>query len=100
MPLSSVFAVEHTATDDLKFRLVSGTLWVSSANIHVETHPAKYGNAEKQDAVITIVDVSFFDDFNLADMYFKNAGAGNDTTIRIVGILMTEARMKELGVII
>lgn len=98
MPLSSVLAVEHTATDDLKFHLCDGDMWVRSANIHIETQNAKYGTAEKQDATLTTNDVPFFDDFNLKDMFFKNAGAGANTTIRIVGVLMSEGRKEFLGV--
>lgn len=77
---------------------MQANLWLRSANIHVVTNSAKYGDTNAQDATITTNDVPFFDDFNLADLYFKNAGAGSNTTINIVAIKMTKGRMLDLGV--
>lgn len=96
---SSVIFLKHTAANDLKFHLVDVDTWVSEANIHVVTHNAKYGNFDEQLATITTNDVPFFHDFNIADLYFKNAGVGDNTTIYLVGIRMTEARKQELGLI-
>lgn len=94
----SVITYQHTAADDLPFRLISTNLWLRSANIHIITQNCEYGGLYNQDAVLSTTDVVFFDDFNLADLYFKNAGAGLNTTIRLVGIVMTKGRKKELGV--
>ena len=94
----SVITYQHTATDDLLFRLISTPLWLRSANIHIVTNSCKYGGLYNQDAILTTTDVAFFDDFNLQDLYFKNAVGGADTTIRLVGIVMTPGRMKELEV--
>ena len=99
IPLSNVVTYTHTATDDLKFRLVQADLWLRSANIHVVTNSANYGDTNAQDATLTTVDVAFFEDFNLADLYFKNTGAGSNTTIRVVGIKMTDTYKAELGVL-
>lgn len=74
-------------------------LWLRSANIHVVTNSAKYGDTNNQDATITTNDVPFFDDFNLADLYFKNAAPAANTTINVVGIKMTDGRKAELGVL-
>jgi len=73
-------------------------LWLRSANIHVITQNCQYGDLFNQDAVLTTTDVVYFDDFNLADLYFRNAGAGLNTTIRLVGIVMTPGRKKDLEV--
>lgn len=94
----SVITYQHTAANDKPFRLISTNLWLRSANIHVVTNSAKYGNLYNQDATVTTNDVPFFDDFNLADLYFKNAGAGSNTTIHLVGIVMTPGRKKSLEV--
>lgn len=94
----SVITYQHTATDDIPFRLISTKLWLRTANIHILTQDASYGGLYNQDASVAAGSVAFFDDFNLADLYFKNSGAGANTTIRIVGIVMTPGRQKELGV--
>lgn len=97
--ISSVISLAYPATDDLKFHLVDTDLWVSEANVHIANENAKYGDFDKQDATLTTNDVPFFRNFNLRDLFFRNAGAGADTTIYIVGIRMTEARKKELGIV-
>lgn len=94
----SVITYQHTATDDLPFRIISTKLWLRTANIHVITNAADYGGLYNQDASVAAGNVVFFDDFNLADLYFKNSGAGANTIIRIVGVVMTPGRKKELGV--
>lgn len=96
---SSTISLSHTATDNNKFHLVDVDLWVSEVNIHVLLQDAKYGDFDVQEATITTNDVPFFKDVNLADLYFKNDGAGANTKIVLVGIRMTEARKKELGII-
>jgi len=96
---SSVISLAHTTTVDTKFHLIHVDLWASEINIHIVTNDAKYGDFDKQDATITTNDVPFFRNINLKDLYFKNAVGGSNTTIRVVGIRMTEKQMKELGVI-
>jgi hypothetical protein len=88
----------HTATTDAMFNLTTADLWMREANIHVETNNAKYGDRAGQDAQITAGDVVIFEDFNLLDVFFKNAGAGANTVIRVVGVVMTEGRKKDLGI--
>jgi len=69
------------------------------ANIHVVTNDAKYGKVNDQEATIYANDIVSFQDFNLADLWFKNAGAGSNTTVYIVGITMSKKRMRELELI-
>jgi len=94
----SVVTYTHTATDDAAFRLIFTQLWLREANIHVATNNAKYGDLNNQDASITTSDIATFYDFNLADLYFKNATGGSNTTIYLVGVVMTEGRKRELGI--
>jgi len=82
----------------LPFRLIFTPLWLRSANIHVITQSCKYGGLFNQEVTLSTTDVAFFDDFNLADLYFKNASAGLNTTIRLVGIVMTPGRKRDLEV--
>ena len=94
---SNVVEYSHTATTDLIFNLVDTDLWLSNANIHCVTADAKYGNTTDQPATVNAGDILVFDNFNLKDLYFKNAGAGVNTTIYVVGITMSKQKMAELG---
>jgi hypothetical protein len=88
-----------TATDDNPFTLVNADTWVREGNIHVTTHNAKYGDRVVQDATINAGDIIFFQDFNLNDIFFKNAVAGSNTVITFSGVVMTPQRKKDLGII-
>lgn len=88
-----------TATADTPFSLVSADTWIREGNIHVETHNANYGDRVTQDATVNAGDIVYFQDFNLHDIFFKNAVAGSNTVIRFAGVVMTPARMRELGII-
>jgi hypothetical protein len=96
-PYSNVIAYTHIATDDDQFRLVNTDMWVSNANIHVVTNSALYGKVNNQPATSNPSDILIFDNFNLADLWFRNAGAGSNTTIYMVGITMSKAKILELG---
>ena len=98
MPAPSSITFKHTATDDLKFSLVHMDVWLSGANIHVMTNSALYGTHDEQIGTITTADVVYFKDFNMRGLFFRNLVAGSNTTIYVIGIPMTEARKKELGV--
>jgi hypothetical protein len=95
-PYSNVVSYSKTATDDNLFRLVKTDLWLKNANIHCVTNGATYGDVANQDAGLSAGDILTFDDFNLADLYFKNASAGVNTTIYIVGITMSKKEIIEL----
>jgi len=71
---------------------------VREANIHCVTNSALYGKVNHQPATINSGDIVPFQDFNLADMWFRNAGAGSNTTIYIVGITMSKKRMRDLEI--
>lgn len=94
----NVFTLKHTATSDIAFRLASKDMWVREANIHCITNGALYGDAINQDASLDANDILVFQDFNMKDLFFKNATGGSNTTIYIVGIEMTEGRKKDLGI--
>lgn len=96
-PYSNVVSYAHTATDDLIFKTISTDLWLSNANIHIVTNNAYYGDVNLQVAHADAGDILTFDDFNLANLYFRNYGAGLNATIYVVGIVMPKKRMRELG---
>jgi len=97
--LSNIIQFSHTATADTKFRLVQNDLWIKAANIHVVTNAAYYGDTNNQSGAAAANSVITFEDFNLADLFFKNAAAGVNTTIVAICVLATERYKKQvLGV--
>lgn len=99
--ISSIIVKTYTATADTIFKLVNTNLWFEDCNIHCYTQNAKYGDATDITNVYGTIyanDVVSFRNFNLNDLYFANAGAGANTTITIVGVRMTDARKRELGI--
>jgi len=99
--MTGVIQLQHTATNDLKFALTYNPLWFREVNLHVLTHNARYG-----DTNITAANPSIgagnglsFQDVNLQDIFFMNSAAGDNTKIIAIGVKMTLARMKELGVV-
>lgn len=97
-PYSTVLVYSHTATDDDIFRLVDTDIWMREANIHCVTNACKYGSTTNQEATINAGDIIVFEDFNLADFFFKNSTAGSNCTIYCVGIAMSKKRMQELEI--
>jgi len=95
---SNVVQYAHTAADDTLFHMVDVDLWLSNANIHIVTNNALYGDVTAQPATAAAADILVFDNFNLRDLYFRNAGAGANTTIYVVGVTMSKMKMAELGV--
>lgn len=96
--LPTVVYYSHTAADDNQFRMITEDLWLNEANIHILTNDAKYGDVTGQDAVITAGDIITFQDFNLADLFFKNSTAGSNTVIYVIGIVMPIGRRRDLGI--
>ncbi|GAH69120.1 unnamed protein product, partial [marine sediment metagenome] len=80
------------------FRLTSSHMWFREANMHIVTNDALYGDKDLQPATITAGDIVPFQDFDLSQMYFRNAGAAANTTIHVVGILMSTGKMITLGI--
>jgi len=95
--LSNVVTFNHTATDNNKFNLTTSDFWVREANIHIVTNDAKYGDENNQDASIAAGGILSFQDFNLKDLFFKNATGGSNTTIQCIAIKMTDKYKQSLG---
>lgn len=95
---NKIISLSYTALDDAKFRLASRRMWFEDVNIHCVTAACKYGDFNRQDATIHAGDGISFRNCDLAELYFINHTAGVNTTLYVVGVLMTPARQKELGV--
>jgi len=95
-PYSNVVSYNKTASDDDPFRIVLTDLWLREANIHCTSNDALYGTATDQQATLSAGDILVFEKFNLGDLYFKNANAGSNTVLYVVGIALTKKEIKEL----
>lgn len=96
--LPSILAFSKTATDDNLFKLTTQDFWCSEANIHILTNNALYGDLNNIEAPVNTTDILSYKNFNINDLYFKNATAGNNTKIVAVCIRMPDKLKQELGV--
>ena len=95
-PYGDIVTYSLTATNDNPFRLVKGALWLREANIHCTTNSCLYGTGVKQEATLSAGDILTFEKFNLGDLFFKNATAGSNTVLYVVGVAMTKKEIQEL----
>ena len=86
-----------TAVDDEQFHVIDTDLWCRDANIHCVTNNSLYGDVTTQVVPFNNGDVISFQDFNLKQLWFRNATAGSNTTIYVVAIIMSDKRRRELG---
>jgi len=86
---SKVYVKSYTATADDPFRLEDNAdLVLSSGNIHVYANNANYGNSLSLPGVITANSTVWFDaPFRPFDFLFKNAAAGNNCQVVIIGLV-------------
>ena len=80
------------------FNLVAYDLWYDDGNFHCLTNNALYGDKNTQAGPLATTAVLSFRNFNLKDIFFRNAGAAANTTIIFVGVEMAPGRKEELGV--
>ena len=87
--IGTFYSKTFTAIDDNPFQLDDeGKAFLEGCNIHCYTQDAYYGNAGVQAAVIAANAVVWFDKrVRVADLYFKNKTAGQNTTITITGVI-------------
>jgi len=91
-------AIEKTAINNNQFSLVDSDVYIREGNFFASANNALYGSFAKQNGVLSIGTVVYFQDFNLKDIYFINAAAGSNTVINFQGVIMSEGRKKEMGV--
>jgi hypothetical protein len=96
--ISNILSITKTAADDNKFRLVQAETWIREGNFIISTNNAKYGDQSEQNGTLTAGSILSFQDFNLADIFFINAGAGSNTVVNFVGVLMSDGHKKILVV--
>ena len=80
-----IYENEHTMTDDDAYRFESTSLKLRNATILISTYDALIGDSSNQrypKAAGTSLSVDYID---LSKLYFKNATAGQNTKINIIG---------------
>jgi hypothetical protein len=89
-PFSNFYVKQYTASADDPFRLEDNqNIVLKSVNIHVYTNDALYGNSLLQPGTIVANAVIWFDaPIRPFDLIFKNAVAGNNTTIALIGAML------------
>lgn len=94
-----LYRSSHTTAVDKAFKLVPGDTWFESIDIFIYDHNAYLGDLRDQDALIYANDIYYLlHPVNLNDFYFKNANAGDNIRVVVVGILLTDIRKRELGI--
>ena len=81
-----VYENEHTAASDAAFRFETTEVKLRGAVILVSTHDVFIGDSSNQRYPKSAGTSLSVGDVDLSDLYFKNAGAGNNTVINIIGV--------------
>lgn len=85
MPLS-ILRYTHTAVDNTSFLVLNKETWLEYADIFCYDQDALFGDAGTQDVSILAGDsYNIPHPVNIRDLFFKNAAAGANTRIVIVG---------------
>ena len=81
-----VYENEHTAASDAAFRFETTETKLRGAVILVSTHDALIGDSTNQRYPKSAGTSLAVGDVDLSDLYFMNAGVGNNTKINIIGV--------------
>jgi hypothetical protein len=90
-----------TATSDAVFKLATNDIWFDCLDIFIYDQSAYIGDISGQGALILANDIYYPNTqfgVNLNDFFFKNVGAGLNTRIVAIGILMADSHKKQLGI--
>ena len=80
-----VYENEHTMADDNAYRFETAEVKLRGAVILVSTHDALIGDSSNQRYPKNAGTSLSVGDVDLAELYFKNATAGQNTKINIIG---------------
>ena len=82
----AVYENENTATSDATRRFEASSKKLRDVIIQVETNDQLFGNASNQRFRVTAGASMGFTQVDLSTLYFKNASAGLNGTVRILGV--------------
>jgi len=87
-----------TATDNNPFGVTSLRIWFEEVDIFVYTKGAYVGNSTVQQINMSANDIyTVRGPVCVADFFFKNAAAGDNTTIVVAGTALSDRQLKERG---
>jgi hypothetical protein len=100
MPITPrFFHASVTATNDNSFQVVSIDKWFEFLDVFVFDQNAYMGDVFNQDVTIVANDIYYFPTpVNGKEVYFKNIGAGLNARVVFVGVELSDARKKVLGI--
>ena len=81
-----IYENEHTMVDDDAYRFESTSLKLRSATILISTYDAMVGDSSNQRYPKTAGTSISVDSVDISTLYFKNAVAGQNTKINIIGV--------------
>lgn len=76
----------HTMANDSAYRFEASATRLRDLNIVVEDEDAVLGDSSNQRYPVKVGEHKGFSSMDISTLYFKNAGAGNNTTIKILGV--------------
>lgn len=84
----TVYENEHTATSDAAFRFETSEVKLRDAVILVSTQNALLGDSTNQRYPVAAAATFSMNDVDLSTLYFKNAAAGQNTKVNIIGTMV------------
>lgn len=99
MPSKPTYLVfSTTATDDNIFTLTSLELWMEEADISIYTNAAYLGTITEQTVSLGANSVKTIKGpVRISDFVFKNANAGQNTTVVIDGTVLSDQQLRARG---
>lgn len=82
----TVYEKEDTAASDTARRFETTGKLLRDVVIRVSTNAQKFGNAANQRLTLNAGDSMGFTQVDISTFYFKNAGAGQNGTVNIIGV--------------
>lgn len=87
-PIGTAYELEYTASDNLAHALSDTTLLLRDCVVLVSTNAALFGDEDNQRFPRAAASSFGLVDLDLSTLYVKNAGAGANTTVNILGTRM------------
>lgn len=98
---SVLYRSSITATSDIPFKLVHDDVWFESVDILFYDNAAFLGDLRDQDVLLNANDIYYLlHPCNLGNFFIKNAVAGSNTRVVVAGILLSDERKRELGIVV
>lgn len=96
--IRSIEELTATATDDNLFQIVTQDLWLEYADLWVKDNPAYFGTNSQNTADCLVEDLYTIPyPVNIADLFFRNVNAGDNTRIIVIGTPLTKKRAEFYG---